>query len=398
MLSSANHRKLIILVFFMMLIFGITGNLRGQIGPLLQQDYQINHSKLGFVLGCISIGGIIANFLSGVLIQIFNLKKVLIAGILLSIIGFIWLNYISQYYLLIIVILTIGIGLGVLNISINTLASEVFTKNKGKMNNRLHLFFGIGGVITPFYANAILGFGFEWEMIYTFSIILVSAILIFTIFSKFPEKERVGVKQEEKKDISFRGVLKDARVGIFALMFLANGGGELGVVTWLILYLKEIQGRTEIEAGFYFSLFFILFSTGRFLASIIVERIGYLRLVFISAIGSLISVLLGILGPDSFAIFFAISGLFIATHFPTMQATMFEIFDNNLPTIIGLTMTTGSIGAILLGNLFIGFFNDLFGIKVGYGIVLLYFLLLAGLIIYLNTRYLDKESRGVVTT
>ncbi|PRX26641.1 fucose permease [Orenia metallireducens] len=388
MLNNVNRKKLIILVFFMMFIFGIIANLRGQIGPLIQQDYQINHSKLGLVLGCLSIGGIIANFLSGISIQRFSLKKVLIAGTLLSILSFIWLNYISQYYLLIIVILTIGIGLGIINISMNTLASEVFTRNKGKMMNRLHLFFGIGGVITPIYANAILGLGFEWEMIYTFSIILVSAILIFTMYSKFPKADTVS-ENTKKEDISFRGVLKDARVRVFALMFLANGGGELGVVTWLVLYLKEIQGRSEVEAGFYFSLFFILFSTGRFLASVIVERVGYLRLVLISAIGSLISVLLGIFGPDSFAIFFSISGLFIATHFPTMQATMFEIFDKNLPTIIGLTMTTGSIGAILLGNLFIGFCNDLFGIRLGYGVVISYFLLLAGLIIYLN-KYLDR--------
>ncbi|WP_084804400.1 MFS transporter [Halonatronum saccharophilum] len=387
-MNKSNRRSLTVLVFTMMVVLGIIGSLQGQISPLLQRGYGLNNSQLGFALAFFSVGGIIASFFGGPLVDALGLKKVSLLAMFISIFGVIWISYVSKYYILIIVIFIIGAGLGIFNLSINSLASEVFVENKGRMMNLLHLFFGLGGIISPVYASYVLSANFKWEAIYSFSSIFLVGIAIFVLVSKIPKAK--GTKKGKGAKESFLKVLKDPRVLIFSLMFLFHSGAEISSKIWLGVYLINVQGRSDGEVSFYFFLFFLFFTAGRLIASIIVEKVGYLRMVIISSLGAIVSITLGVVGPESFAIFFPLTGLFIASNFPTMQATIFEVFDDNIPTILGLTLTASSLGTIILGNLGIGFINDILGIKFGYGSIAIFLVLLTGLVLYLDYNYLGR--------
>jgi len=371
------------------LTFGILMNLKGQIGYLIQEDYGIDYSQLGFVLSLFSVSGIVVIFLGGLLIRKLGLRKVLMIGAVITIAGLLWIRLVDSYLLLSAAIIVIGLGVGILNISCNTLASRVFIKDKGRMLNIFHLFFGLGGILAPIYANFILNLGFEWEATYTFGAGLVVYLLVFSFYSRIPPES----EETKAGNLSFSDTIKDLRVVIFAFLFFFHAGSEFGVGTWLNIYLKNVQGRSQGEISFYLSVFFAFFTAGRFLASIFVEKIGYVRLVLISATSSIICILLGILGPDSFAIFFSVTGLFIATHFPTIQATMFEMFDSNLSSILGVVLTANSLGGLALGSWAIGYINDLLGVKLGYGLITVYLLVLICLLILLHTKYLAGGNK-----
>ncbi|WP_018248053.1 MFS transporter [Orenia marismortui] len=390
-----NHKILVVLTFSIMLVFGIIVNLKGQINPLIQEDYGINNTKLGLVLTLFSIGGIMVSLFSGELIKKFNLKKFFLGGALIAIISLITLSYINNYYLLMIIMGFMGIGISAINVVANSLASRVFVKNRGRMMNLFHLFFGVGGYLAPLYANRVFSLGFEWEATYSFSIIFIFYIILFATFCKFPKEER-GLEQEDKqREVNVWNILKDTRVIIFVLMFLINVGVEIGSVSWLGVYLDTVQERSKVEIGFYISLYFGLFTLGRFLASFIVEKLGYLKMVLICVLGSAISIFLGVVGPNYFVFFLSLTGFFAAANFPTIQAAMFETFEDNISVIIGLTLAAGELGNIFLANLLIGFINDLLGVKIGYSIMIFYLLLLAGLVFYLKTVHTDKKVTRV---
>jgi fucose permease len=389
MRSKGNRKLLIGLPFSMMLVFGLVVNIRGPINPLIQKDYGINYSQLGLVMVLFSIGSSFATFSGGILIEKFSLKKVFWAGLFIEIIGLVAIKYINEYYLLTLIMGIIGLGMGVLNVSANTLASRIFIKDKGKMMNIFHLFFGVGGIVAPIYATQLIKRGFKWESSYFFSILLILSLLLFSLFSRFPEAD----PKEEQNNTQVMDLIKDMKVVIFILMFFFYVGAEIGLTSWLGLYLDDVQGRSEEEISFYIFLFFLLFTVGRFLGSIIVEKIGYLRLVLISSVSAIISILLAIIGPDYFAFFFSLTGLFLSIDFPTMQAAIFEIFDENISAIIGITLTAGGLGNIFMANWLPGLINDLIGIKLGFILFIAYLLILVGAILFLKYKYIGQDDK-----
>ncbi|GAB6099938.1 MFS transporter [Halanaerocella petrolearia] len=390
MKKSIKYKFLTGFLFTLIMVFGIIRNLRTQLSPLIQEYYGISYSQLGFALSFFSIGSLMITLISGVLIQKYGIKRVLLVGIIVSVIGLMSISYVNKYALLVIAVLVTGIGLAVLNISFNTLASQLFVKNKGRMMNLFHFFFGVGGILSPIYASSILDSGFSWQTVYFYAGIVILAFFIITLVIDFPSVS----SKRKRKNISFLEILKDPRILIFNLMFFLHVGTELGGRNWIAIYLTDIQHRTEEEVAFYIALYFALFTLGRFLASIFVEKIDYLDLVIISSLISATLIFIGIVGPDYLAFTFSLAALFISVNFPTMQAAMFEIFDSGQAVILGLTLTTSSLGASFLGDWVIGLINDLVGIKVGYGIQISYLLILVGVILYLKS-VLNKSKFSV---
>ena len=382
-----NHKLLVILALLMILSFGLTVNIRGLTNPLLQEDYGINYSQLGTILMFFSIGASLASFFSGFLIETFSLKKVLRTGAIVGIIGLIAIYFTSNYYLLMLVIFIIGLGMGTMNVSGNSLASKVFTENRGKMMNLFHFFFGMGAALAQIYAPFIINLGFAWEAVYSFAGVLLLIIFSFSFIPDFPK----AAEDKEDNDTNTLDILKDTRVWLFILMFSFYVGTEIGMSSWLGVYLNDIQQRTPQEISTYIFAFFILFTFGRLITSLVVEKIGYIKIIVISAITAVISIFLGLIGPPNFAFFFSLTGLFISPHFATIQAVMFETFDSNVPAIVGLTLTAGSLGNVFFANKLAGVVNQLLGIQLGFGIFIVYLLILTSLTIYLYQKHLKTR-------
>ncbi len=388
MQKNKNHKLLVILTFSMMIVFGIIINLKSQINPLIQQDYNINNAQLSLVVVAFSLGGMLISLFSGRFVERFNLKRLLFGGLLIAALNLVAMSYINSYKVLIIIMLLTGFGVTTLNVVGNTLASQVFVQNRGRMMNLFHLFFGIGGYIAPYYANQIFKLGFEWEQTYSFGIILLFYIIIFSIFCKFPRAKI----EETEVELTTAELLKDPRVIIFALMFISNVGAEVGIISWLGVYLDQIYQMNKLMIGYYVSWFFGLFTLGRLTASLFVEKVGYLRWVLFSVIGAIVSITLALFGPDSFAIFFSITGFFVASNFPNIQAAMFGVFEKNLSAVIGLTLAAGELGNLIFANLLIGKVNDLFSVKLGYMIFIAYLVILASLTLYMQQTYIEKND------
>ncbi|MCK8816253.1 MFS transporter [Natroniella sulfidigena] len=386
-----NNKLLGVLACGMLLTFGVLVNLRGQVAPLIQDSFQISYSYLGFAFSVMAGGSIIAMFSSGFLIRKFGLKNTFLAGLVMIMIVLIGISYLPTYQLFISAMGLFGIGVGTLSVTSNTLASLIFIEDRGKKMNIFHLFFGIGGIVAPVYAGYLLRRGFGWESVYLFATGLVLCLLLLGLYCEFPT-----VKQDkDKKKSVFLEVIKDYKVVIFALLFLLYVGTEIGLINWLGIYLSDVQGRSETEISFFLSLFFVLFTVGRLLTTFIVEKIGYLYLVLICGAISGILIFVALVGPDQFAILFSVVGLFMSAIFPTMQAAMFEAFEEQLTIIISLTLAAGSIGDVLLANWLMGVVNDLLGIQFGYGVLIFYLISLILLTGWLKYKSLTENCLAV---
>mgnify|MGYP006286593497 FL=1 len=163
-------------------------------------------------------------------------------------------------------------------------------------------------------------------------------------------------------------------------------------MTWLAPFLRDVQSRSDLTVSFYLSLFFISFTAGRFLTSIIVEKIGYYKFLIISgtAAASLISIAL--IGGYNFTILIPLSGLFLAGQVPTLQAAILDSFDSSGIKVVGFAQTAGMIGLTVLSNWVVGFINDFIAIEAGF--VFLVIILGVAILITYYLKMITQRNRA----
>jgi fucose permease len=376
-----NKTKIMILAFTSMLMIGIVNNLRGQIGPLIMDDFALNYSQLGFLFSFLSIGPIIIFFWSGKLIEKFGLIKILLYGLVHTAVSLVAVYLSSGYYYLLISFFLVSMGLTLLNIVSVTIISLSFSERRGKMINLLHLFYGLGGIFSPYFVTLVLKMGFSWAHSFLFSIILIFIIIIQFKTSSLPETKA----SKNKSMLSTKELLKNKVVILFSLLVFIQVGVEFSLVTWLAPFLKDVQARPEIVISFFLSVFFISFTVGRLLASFVVEKMGYYNFLIYTQIGGALFIFAALLFGRPLTILFSLSGIFLAVQVPTSQAVILDSFGSSGIKVVGFTQTAGTMGAAFLSNWIIGFSNDLFGVKSFFIVVIILLLTLVFI-----TKYLQK--------
>jgi fucose permease len=381
-----NKQRLMILAFTIMMMNGVVNNLRAQVGPYIIEDYALNYSRLGILLSFISMGAMILYFLSGKLIEKFGLIKLLFYGMIYNTVALIAIYLSTNYYMLTVSFFLLGSGLTLLNIVSVNLISISYSKNRGKMINLLHLFYGLGGIIAPYFVTLVLKIGFSWAHSFLFSIILLVIIFIEFKTAAIPEIE--ASKNQAMK--STGELLKDIKVILFSLIVFLQIGVEFSIVTWLAPFLKDVEGRTDLEISFYISLFFITFTIGRLLASFMVEKVGYFNFIIFTAGAAAILIAVALIGGRTFTILIPLSGIFLAAQVPTAQAAILDSFDSSGIKVVGFAQTAGMIGSTVLASWIIGFVNDFISLKAGFFILII--ALIADLIITYYLKYITNKT------
>ncbi len=366
---TVNNRKLMITIsFLIMAILGIIASIPGQINPLIQEEFRVSFSKLSFLQILYTLGSIIVTFTSGILLTKVGLKKFYLWGLLVAIIILISFYTINYFWILLILMAFLGSSMGNLVVSSQTIASILFTEKRGKMMNLNHVFFGFGSIIGPYYAVRVLKIYGDWKLVYVFSGVLIVFLFLFSVFGVFPK----NINEINDDGIQISNLLKDYKLLMIIFILILNTGAELTIRNWLGIYLKSILNKNQQEISIYLISFNFLFTIGRLIAFFIVEKVGYYLMVLISSIGTFIILLLALLNPSLYNIGFSISGLFLSINFPTIQAILFDMYNEKLSQVVGLSLASAGIGGLLLGNLFIGFFSDIGGIRIGMSMILLY--------------------------
>jgi fucose permease len=254
------------------------------------------------------------------------------------------------------------------------------------MINLLHLFYGAGGIIAPYFVTSVLKLGFSWNYSFLFSI-----VLLIIIFFEFNSASLPDVEASGKKIMKTTSeLLKDKKVILFSLIVFFQVGVEFSIVTWLAPFLRDAQSRSDLTVSFYLSLFFICFTAGRFLASIIVEKTGYYNYLIITGAAAASLISLALIGGYKFTILIPISGLFLAGQVPTLQAAILDTFDSSGIKVVGFAQTAGMIGLTVLSNWVVGFINDFIAIEAGF--VFLVIILGAAILI---TYYLKMITQNI---
>lgn len=349
--------------FFAFLLFGITDNLKGATLPGMLEELNIDYGTGGNIFFSQYVGFLIATLITGILADRFGLKLVIVlAGIFLAI-GVGGYSSFSTPLLLSASLFIVGMGLGAFELGPNAVIVSLYHEQKGLYLNLMAVMHGLGSMIAPLFASFLFSMNYTWRTVYRWELLLIAVFISVSLFLRFP-------RSEDKASLDFRAIPKVAfkqHLPLYYSAMLFYVAAEIGMGSWLVVYLQNERNLQTALSNNYLALFFGLIMLGRLIGGFIVKRLGYLRTTLIASLLGIISIAIGIFSPYSF--FLPVTGFFFSIIFPTLTAAVSDAEQQNINTILGVLFTFSGLGGVV-GPWLVAWGSELFGLQIGFTILI----------------------------
>lgn len=352
--------------FLSFFAFGFIDNLKGPILPELLHAEQFTMSQGGTIFLGAYIGFIVATLLTGVISDLIGNRLVLVVAAMCLVLGLVGVSQSESFWFLVLLMGCMGLGLGAIEVGANGLILELHHQNPGRYLNLLATFHGTGSFLVPLYVAWLIHWKLSWQTIFlSTGLLAVGMAVLFAIPSNSvkmnsePTKLRTKTNLRDVLILGFQGPM-----GWYYLLISTYVAVELGVAAWLMEYLQQVRGQSVNQSSFYLSAFFVMIMLGRLTGSVVVDRIGYHRVVTIALLGGASCLLLAIFLPNSMLFLFSASGGFFSVVFPTITAIATRRHKTNVGSMLGILFTFGGLGGAL-GPWLIGVVSQWTSLTVG---------------------------------
>lgn len=320
-------------------VYGMLAAMLGTILPDLSARFKLTPAQNGTIALAQAIGLIIASVSVGPLIDYEGKKIGLLLGLFLITLGLFWLPNSKGYGTIIASLFLLGIGGGIIVTGANALVSDISPEHRGTTLNMLNLFFGLGGLATPFISANLLGRN-SFRLCYTVASLSLLT-LIFHAITPMPGPAGVAELWAGAGSLVGSGMLW--MLAAFLFLYVAS---EVGVWNWLVRHLVA-QGVPEASALNVLSLGFALgLLVGRVGVSQALKSVSALDATLAAAILMAIFTFLMLQTKSVKAAWITVflAGVAMAPVFPTTLAIVGDNFKVMTATAMGIVITCGWIG------------------------------------------------------
>lgn len=331
---------LILAAIVAIFVYGMMAAMLGTILPELSERFHLTPSQNGTIAFAQALGLVIASLAVGPLLDNEGKKAGLILGLAIISFALYLLPRSGGYRTVIFLLFLLGIGGGIIVTGANALVSDVSEAHRGTALNLVNLFFGLGGLTTPFISANLLGRNWV-RLCYTIATLTVATLLI-NAFTKMPPPVGSGkFIFADAGPVLGRPLL--FLLGFFLFLYVSC---EVGVWNWLPRHLIA-QGIPESRALNILSLGFALgLLIGRVAASPILIHVSAITVTFWASVGMAITTffMLRVRGAFAAGALVFLAGISMAPVFPTTLAIVGDAFSRMSSTAIGIVITFGWIG------------------------------------------------------
>lgn len=376
----------IIFIFAIMLMNAAAENVRGVFIPLFKRDFLINNTEIGFMLMISSAAYIAFSYIGGILCEKVGQKRVFLLGLTSMVVSLIILSFANNFFIVIVGMFIMNIGLSLVSIAINTLIPVLFLSFQAIIMNLTHFCYGLGSTVTQRATGILVFNGMDWRRIYLVEALLFFTLLVLLTFVKIPIYSREKTSNKTKSS----DILKNKVVYFYMAALGFYVFAETSTGNWLVNYIEKLYSYDKSKSSFYLALFFGVLTIGRLIGGFIVERLGYMKTVLMFLTTAFVLYISGLLIGEKGLIIVSISGFFFSVAFPTIVLTISRVFKESSSYATGVIITASSTINMLL-SLVMGYLNDKIGVQAAF-----YFIPISLIISILSVAGIYKNTKSVL--
>lgn len=300
--------------FLAYILLGMTTATLGPALPYLARNVGTSLRGISSLFIGHRLGYMIGSFLGGHMYDRISGNRLMTGMLLIMAAGMIATPVIPILALLIVIVFLLGIAEGTVDVGGNVLLVWIKPPKIGPLMNALHLFFGLGALISPLILAQVIRHtgGIRWGYWLIAALVVPAAVFLFLQPSPraaaAPDTDRVAVGR----------YLLPVLVSVFLFLHVA---AESAYGSWIYTYSLTKQLADEVSAGYLTSAFWGSFTFGRLMAIFLALKVNAKIQLGGSVVGALLSIVILLLWPDSvtaiwiatLAYGFSLAGLFPGT-------------------------------------------------------------------------------------
>lgn len=328
-------------------VYGMIAAMLGTILPDLSDRFHLSPTQNGTIAFAQAFGLMIASLAVGPLLDTAGDKIGLILGLAAIAIALYALPRSKGFAAIVFLLFLLGVGGGIVVTGANALVSAVSPDHRATALNLVNLFFGLGGLATPFISANL--FQRNWvRLCYTIAGLTLVTLALQAVTRMPAPAASSGFVLAQAGPVLGRPLL--FLLGAFLFLYVSC---EVGVWNWLPRHLIA-QGIPESRALNILSLGFALgLLIGRGAVSPILMRVSSVQVLLAASIAMALTtwLMLQTTKPLAAAALVFITGLAMAPVFPTTLAITGTAFPRMTGTAIGFVITCGWAGLAISSRL-----------------------------------------------
>ncbi len=329
---------LILAAILAIFIYGMIAAMLGTILPDLSTRFSLTPRQNGIIASIQALGLIIASVGVGPLIDDEGKKIGLLLGLGLVTIALFLLPKSSGFGSIAAYLFLLGLGGGIIVTGANALASDVSETSRGTTLNLLNLFFGLGGLATPFISANLLKRN-STKLCY---LVATAAAVTLAVHVATPMPAPAG-----GAGFIFAGagaVFGKPALFLLSLMLFLYVACEVGMWNWLAEHLIA-QGVPESRALNILSLGFALgILVGRAVVSQVLRTVPAETVTLAASVLMAITTFWALRTTAAAGIAVFLAGVAMAPVYPTVLAMIADRFHTKTATAQGIDISSGWLG------------------------------------------------------
>ncbi|KAK4494417.1 hypothetical protein PRZ48_014715 [Zasmidium cellare] len=345
---------------------GMSDSAPGALIPYMEDWYNIGYAIVSLIWITNAVGFILAAFFTDLILGKLGRAKTLMVSEVCMIAAYVVIACSPPWAVVVVAYLLMGFGNAV-NLGLN----NVFCANLADSTVILgfaHGSYGIGGIVAPIIATAMVSNGIHWARFYLITI-GIRAFCFFFAGWAFWTYEKEGTTQfanslqqiasrqaaeemgEPSKMKLLGRALKNKTTIIGALFIFAYQGAEVSESGWFISYLINYRDGDPAKVGYVTAGFWAGITVGRFTLTHLAHRVGERRFVFATGIGVICFQLMAWFIPSvaGDAVSVAILGLLLGPVYPCAATVFTKLLPGNIQTTaISFISSMGSSGGAIV--------------------------------------------------
>lgn len=342
-------------------ILGLAFGLWAMLVPFVKESLSVDKAELGMLLLLIATGAVISMFFTGLTAAKIGCRNTIIISALLVCICLPVLSLSNSVLLTGIFMFLFGIGLGMLDVTLNIQGALVEESMKKHLMAGFHSMYSFGVFFGILFITFLLKHISHTNA--TFIISLIMAVLLAAII---PALLSYGGDKPQKLFIKPTRILFVLGMICF-IAFIAEGV----ILDWSALFMLEVRNIPPQYAGYSFSLFYLTMGIFRFLGDKTAEKFSIKNILFFSSIITILGIYIMLYIPYSFASFagFVLAGAGLANMVPVTISAAGK-YKGNMPLSIAVSSvaTVGYFGT-LIGPSVMGFVSEHTSLTIAFSLI-----------------------------
>jgi len=273
-------------------------------------------------------------------------KKIVhtISLVLLAVLALLF-NYVSTFYLFLILFFFMGL----FGISINTIAdatvSDTFKKKRGFYLNIAHVFSGLGALTSPIVFNLVFAATDDFRTVYFILFLISFVILVLIAIARYPTVEDEPIRPSVIVEL-----LKNKKFLYLCFFALFSAGAMHSVSGWIpTLFQKNLNVSAEIS-NYSLSFFWMSIVIGRIITAFLSRKYG--EALLLRALNTMIFfVLAATFFLNNYVFLLAaylLFGLLLGGTFPLLIAYSAEIYTKYSTTRLATVFSFTAMGMLIV--------------------------------------------------